>query len=196
MSTASIESRSGTRRALGRGALGLAGLVVAACGPGLEAVHESNLRFEHCHRLDMDARIAPSHREYCWRDWNQTYASDQPLDRIEYARRRIVALESGDARLITVRRQTFGGGRVFEEIGAAPAVERMAAPAPTSAHAPPPKTEPAPPTPAPVGPKPGDACAVECKSTFSDCVRPCNAAKSACEKCNEDYRACMRRCFE
>jgi hypothetical protein len=175
------------------------GLVLGAtvsCGPGLEAIHESNLRFEHCYRLDMDPRIAPSHREYCWRDWNQTYASDQPLDRIEYARRRINALESGDSRLIAVRRETFGGGRVFEEVGAGAPTERMAAPAPTSAHAPPPRTEPAPLPPMPAAPKPGDACSVDCGTAFSTCMRPCDPAKTNCEKCNEDYRACMRRCFQ
>jgi hypothetical protein len=176
---------------------GLALGATVSCGPGLEVVHESNLRFEHCYRLDMDPRIAPGHREYCWRDWNQTYASDQPLDRIEYARRRIVALESGDSRLVTVRRETFGGGRVFEEVGAVSPNDRTAAPAPTSAHAPPPRTEPAPPSPPPAaGPKPGDACAVECNNTFSECMRPCAAVKAACERCNEDYRACMKRCFE
>jgi hypothetical protein len=175
---------------------GLAVGAAVSCGPGLEAVHESNLRFEHCYRLDMDPRIAPGHREYCWRDWNQTYAGDQPLDRIEYARRRIVALESGDSRLVMVRQQTFGGARVFEEVGAVSPNERMAAPAPTSAHAPPPKTEPAPPSLAPAGPKPGDACAVECTNTFTECMRPCDAAKATCERCNLEFRGCMRRCYE
>lgn len=182
-----------------RGPYAIGGIALGAlvsCGPGLEAIHESNLRFEHCYRLDMDQRIAPSHREYCWRDWNQTYAGDQPLDRIEYARRRIVALESGDSRLVSVHHETFGGGRVFEEVGEAAPTSRMAAPAPTSAHAPPPKTEPAPAIPPPVVSKPGDACTVACSSALSDCMRPCDAAKTVCERCNEDYRACMRRCFQ
>jgi hypothetical protein len=171
---------------------------LAACGPGLETIHESNLRFEHCYRLDMDPRIAASHREYCWRDWNQTYAGDQPLDRIEYARRRISTLESGDSRPVSIRRETFGGGRVFEEMDVASPTSRMAAPAPTSAHAPPPKTEPAPPQPEPVvGGRPGDACAVECNNALAECKRPCETKPGDCEqRCPEEYRGCMRRCFD
>jgi hypothetical protein len=197
---ASLHAPHGVLRFLpfrGSGRAAVLGAFVAACGPGLESVHESNLRFEHCYRLDMDPRIAPSHREYCWRDWNQTYASDQPLDRIEYARRRILTLESGDSRLVSVKQQSFGGGRVFEEVGvSASPSERMAAPAPTSAHAPPPKTEPAPVLPEPVVPRPGDTCASDCNGTFAQCTGPCDATKPECQHCNEDYRSCMRRCFE
>jgi hypothetical protein len=113
-------------------------------------MHESNLRFEHCYRLDMDPKIAPSHREHCWRDWTETYAYGQVLDRIEYARRRIVALESGSTELLTIHSSGPEPGRVFAEVGAS-ADAPMAAPAPTSVTAPPPKTEPV----APAAPLPG-----------------------------------------
>jgi hypothetical protein len=174
-----------------------------ACGPSLETMHESNLRFEHCYRLDMDPKIALSHRELCWRDWTEIYASGQPMDRIEYARRRIVALDSGDARLVTIVTTSKSQGRVFTEIGGPAADTPMAAPAPTSAHEPPPKTEPAPkvdtPKPEPPPPglsRPGDACGNECTSTFSECNRLCEAKQADCVACREEYRKCMRRCFE
>lgn len=173
-----------------------------ACGPSLETMHESNLRFEHCYRLDMDPKIAISHRELCWRDWTEIYASGQPMDRIEYARRRIVALDSGDARLVTIVTSPKSQGRVFTEIGGPAADTPMAAPAPTSAHEPPPKTEPAPkveqpkPEPAPGLARPGDACGNECTGTFSECNRLCEAKQADCIACREEYRKCMRRCFE
>src|SRR6201999_1115867 len=102
------------------------------CGPGLEAMHESTLRFEHCYRLDMDAKIAPPHREHCWRDWTETYAGGQPLDRVEYARRRIFQLESGDTKLLTFEATPQPERRVFEEIPQPGPEAPMAAPAPTS----------------------------------------------------------------
>jgi hypothetical protein len=164
-------------------------------------MHDSDLRFEHCYRLDMDARVAAAHREHCWRDWNQTYAHDEPLDRIEYARRRIAALESGDKAELTIHNQAPTSGRVFEEVGSADPVAPMAAPAPTSAHEPPPKTAP---IPAPrssseaiaATTRPGDACAGQCERSFGDCGRLCEAKQADCATCREDYRSCMRRCFQ
>lgn len=189
------------RRAAGLGLLALAGAAGVACGPGLESVHESNFRFEHCYRLDMDARIAPSHREMCWRDWTAAYGSDLPLDHIEYARRRIAALESGDTRLVSIRQHAPTEGRVFEEIG--PSDAPMAAPAPTSAHEPPPRTEPAPQAPvaapAPIegaSARPGAACTSECDKPLAACSKACEEKHADCAPCREDYRRCMRRCFE
>ena len=172
--------------------------VAVACGPGLEALHEGDVRFEHCYRLDMEQKIAPPHREHCWRDWTETYAYGQPLDHVEYARRRIVALESGETELVTVYKEHHQE-RVFAEIAPSATAEApMAAPAPTSAHEPPPKTAPArAPDPAPSGSAmPGQGCAAECGSMLSDCSRLCSAKQADCAECPEDYRRCMRRCFE
>ena len=176
---------------------------LTACGPGLEAVHESNLRFEHCYRLDMDSKIAAPHREHCWRDWTVAYSYDQSLDHIEYARRRIVALESGDTRLVSLRTDAPAEGRVFEEVGAPPPDAPMAAPAPTSAHEPPPKTVPVTrpePLPAASQPaasaRPGDTCAAQCDLPLAECSKLCEAKQADCTICREDYRRCMRRCFE
>jgi hypothetical protein len=193
---ASRKARSGPLSALA-----LSAAAVVGCGPGLEAMHESNLRFEHCYRLDMDPKIAPSHREHCWRDWTETYAEGQPLNRIDYARRRIVTLQSGDTRLVSIFRER-PTERVFAELGSAPPDAPMAAPAPTSAHEPPPRTEPVAKPYAPpgsgggAGERPGEACAAQCGTTLDDCTRLCEAKQADCAECREDYRRCMRRCFE
>jgi hypothetical protein len=171
---------------------------VAACGPGLEAMHESNLRFEHCYRLDLDAKIVPQHREHCWRSWAETYAYGQPLDRVDYAHRRVVQLESGDSRLMIIQRDS-PGERVFDEFGGGGSITPMAGPAPTSAHEPPPKTAPAPEPPARPSagaPRPGEACALQCDGPLVDCSRLCGAKHADCATCREEYRGCMRRCFE
>jgi hypothetical protein len=76
-------------------------------------IHESSVRFEHCYRLDMDTAIAASHRLHCWRDWTHTYAEGQSQDRVEYARRRIIALESGDNRLVTIHTAPRPQARLF-----------------------------------------------------------------------------------
>lgn len=179
------------------GALACLGAVAWGCGPGLEMKHESNLRFEHCYRLDMDPRIAWQHREHCWRDWTERYTVDQPLDRIEYARRRIADMESGETRVLSIHEAPRPRDRVFAEVGTEGETP-MAAPAPTSAHAPPPKTEPvAPPPPPPsASVRPGSSCAEECGKAGDACDRLCAAKQADCATCREDYRACMRRCFE
>jgi hypothetical protein len=181
----------------------LACTATVACGPGLEAMHENTLRFEHCYRLDMDVKIAPPHREHCWRDWTETYAVGQPLDRVEYARRRITQLESGEGRTLAIQ-GAHPGARVFEELApSASAAAPMAAPAPTSAHAPPPTIAPAPEAaagaraaPSSDAPRPGDACAMGCGTTLGGCTRLCETKQADCATCREDYRRCMRRCFE
>jgi hypothetical protein len=177
-------------------------VLVFGCGPGLEAMHESTLRFEHCYRLDMDVSIASPHREHCWRDWTETYASGQPYDRIEYARRRISQLESGDTRLLTFSNSSRPETRVFEELPPANPAAPMAAPAPTSAHEPPPKTAPGPKEPSAADSanssslRPGDACSALCSTGLDSCSHGCQNRQVDCAACAEDYRSCMRRCFE
>ena len=138
-------------------------VIAVGCGPGLEAMHESTLRFEHCYRLDMDTRIAPPHREHCWRDWTETYAAGQPLDRVEYARRRISQLESGDTATIAIGGNAQPERRVFVEELAPNPQAPIAAPAPTNVH---------------------------------ECNRLCQRKQADCPPCAQDYRSCMRRCFE
>ncbi len=169
------------------------------CGPGLEQMHESTLRFEHCYRLDMDTRIAPPHREHCWRDWTETYSAGQSLDRVEYARRRLSQLESGDTAVVAIGVNARPERRVFEELASPNPQSPMAAPAPTNVHEPPPKTAPAPgDTAKAVSPsvRPGQKCTESCDTTLDDCNRLCAGKHLDCTGCAPDYRACMRRCFE
>lgn len=173
----------------------------AGCGPGLETVHESNVRFEHCYRLDMDQSVAASHREYCWRSWSKAYAHGQPRDKVEYARRRITALESGATQRIEIQPSGGRRERVFSVVGGPdrestpPPEAPIAAPAPTSPTEPPPAIAPAEPPP-PAAQAPATECTTECRGAWSECRNECAGAEDACNACVEDYRGCMRRCFE
>jgi hypothetical protein len=184
---------------------GTAMLWTLSCGPSVQSIHEGNVRFEHCYRLDADRQIASSHRQACWSDWVERYTYGQSGDRIEYAKRRIssrrptLSLEPGDAS------------------AAPPPPPNDPAPMPTSIHAPPPaKAVAATPADAGVldggtdaGPSPTDSttappgatCAVACRSDWDSCHKPCadkqvDTASRRCQSCDVDYRACMRRCFK
>ncbi|MBX3184803.1 MAG: hypothetical protein KIT72_07850 [Polyangiaceae bacterium] len=76
----------------------LALCALPGCGAGFEALHESEVRFEHCYRLDLEARAAPTHRLFCWQEWLETHTADQPRDRVRHAERRVASLTAGDDR--------------------------------------------------------------------------------------------------
>jgi hypothetical protein len=159
----------------------------ASCGPSFEAVHEGNVRFEHCYRLDHDEEIASSHRDYCWTQWVQVYTYGQPQDRVEYAKRRIRVLRG---------EPPPGVQRDRSQVLSSPAAADSATPA----------TDP---RPAALGVAeeiattklqgtelPGDSCATSCRNALSQCRKGCQTAPKGCAPCEPDYNSCMRRCFE
>ncbi len=182
-------------------------LVVAggACGPSVSAIYEGNVRFEHCYRLDLDARVARGHRTACWREWSERYTYGQTRDRLEYAKRRIGALDAGDDSRPTLDLSP-------RDAGAAPGE----APAPTNLHAPPPplistskpeppvdagapdarKSETADAAPSP----PGAECRAGCESTWKTCSSSCDLdaglRRGGCKLCDTDYGRCVQRCLK
>lgn len=179
--------------------------VTGACGPSVQSIYEGNVRFEHCYRLDLEVDAAPTHREACWKEWLSMYTYGQPRDRIDYARRRARAFSSGDPNCpkLEIASSKQSESRQFY----------LVVPAPTSVHAPPPPIatrwygDAGAPPPAPsapsapaVAPAPKDDCGSACRSSYSECVRPCDpdAGKvdPACKSCDADYKACMKRCFQ
>ena len=179
----------------------------AACGPSVQSIYEGNVRFEHCYRLDLDADIAPTHRQACWNEWLALYTYGQPRDRLEYARRRSHAFVTGDPNTpkldIGAPDSKSGEARQFY----------LMVPSPTSVHASPPAvatrlytdggvppTTPVVPTAEKVAPAPQDACTSTCRETFSACTSECesDAGKppASCKACDPDYKRCMKRCFQ
>jgi hypothetical protein len=146
--------------------------LVCACGPSLKTVHEGTVRFEHCNRLDLDQRVTKNECSQCWKSWLAEYTYGQPRDRIDYARRRSVALANGDegARPVLKVDDQSSEARQFY----------LVVPGPTSVRAPPPpvatvwkdadagalaKTS-------EVGP-PAESCADDCRSTWQTCSSGC-----------------------
>jgi hypothetical protein len=176
-------------------------LMLGACGPSVQSIYEGNVRFEHCYRLDLEVDTAPTHREACWKEWLSMYTYGQPRDRIEYARRRVHAFAGGD-----VDRPSLNVGDTKK---AEARQFYLVVPAPTSVHAPPPPIAtrwygdagtPADAASAERAVAPGDQCSTTCRDTHSGCTTSCasDAGKSdpGCMTCDQDYKSCMKRCFQ
>lgn len=187
------------------GALVICGGLTLGCGSSFESVYESDIRFEHCYRLDLDEEIAPSHRLHCWQGWLDSYVFGQPRDRIEYARRRVQTLRSGDTARPTLNLDATGAQQTAGGPGTAP----NTAPAPTSPHAPPPAVvedpdarRPPPPTPKP---EPGEikdpgqerSCLVRCYRDLEECRDRCvqDDPQVHCKTCDADFLGCNQRCI-
>jgi len=170
----------------------------------VQSIHEGNVRFEHCYRLDLELDTASGHRQACWSSWLSQYTYGQPRDRLDYARKRVRSFSTGD-----------GAGRRLLVSGEGRDEKRqfyLVVPAPSSVHAPPPPiatrlhavmTPPVVEDPAKLAKSseqaaPGEVCASECRSAFSSCSKDCEPASQggACASCDPDYRKCMQRCFE
>jgi hypothetical protein len=59
-------------------------------------VHDGNHYFEHCYGADFNPHVRESDREACWNAWLAHYTRHQPAHRIDYAMRRVEALQSGE----------------------------------------------------------------------------------------------------
>ena len=175
-----------------------------SCGPSVQSIHEGNVRFEHCYRLDLETEAASGHRRACWTTWLERYTYGQSRDRLEYANRRVTAFKSGDT--APPKLQVGGDERADES-----RQFYLVVPAPTSVHAPPPPIatrmnvptelppEPAPsPAAAPSTPAPAESCATACRGAFVSCSSLCEVqtTSAACKSCDPDYKKCMQRCFE
>lgn len=188
-----------------RKSLVVTAVVALGCGPSVRGVHQSNLRFEHCNRLDLDGDVAPTHRLACWREWLHDPTVGQTDDRRAYAALRVAAIEAGEqGPLVLALAPASGATSALAPASAGPVV----APPPLDPHGSPPAVV-APPAPAatesasaapsaaPARIVPAAACQDLCTTAWTACGKACDdAPKSpACLRCSTDYRACMRRCF-
>lgn len=165
--------------------------VAIACGPSVQLRYEGDVRFEHCHRLDHDPGIVPSHRRACWRDWLSRWTRGQTDDRVAYAHRRLAQLDRGDTSTLVLGDGDSAPGD--EEALAAhvppPAVLREPAP-PAASSAPPPLAPEVAPPPA----APAEECTRGCERAWQQCQEGCPPAGQGCPGCTGTYRRCVRRC--
>jgi hypothetical protein len=59
-------------------------------------VHDGNVYFEHCYGADFEPNVSDSDREACWNAWLAHYTRHQPAHRIDYAMRRVEALQAAE----------------------------------------------------------------------------------------------------
>lgn len=150
-------------------ALGTLGalLVAGGCGPSIQSIHEGSVRFEHCYRLDLDPKIALSHRHACWEQWLEVYSFGQSRDRLEHARRRVEELTAGDPNppRLNLESHRKREARQFY----------MSTPGPVNVHAPPPPVA----APAVDAEPPGDTCVQACQRERAACEKRCPPAETS-----------------
>lgn len=62
-------------------------------------MHQGDRYFEHCYGADFDRRVTPAQNEACWQAWIAHYTRHQPPHRVDYAMRRVEALQAGEPAL-------------------------------------------------------------------------------------------------
>jgi hypothetical protein len=158
------------------------------CGPSFEAIQEGDLRFAHCDRLDLDPKIAPSHRLHCWREWRRVYTYGQTRDRVEYAQRRIAEVLSGDSDPPFVLPD--GAARRQSDVPPAPN-PALSSPPPI---VPQPGAEPSESRDGdPVGVSTG-GCRSRCEATRAECAPSCEMQPTGCHDCESSFQACLGNC--
>gem|GEM_PF-5107294 len=70
-----------------------------ACAPSHRMVHDGNVYFERCYGAEFNDKVSPIEREACWNAWLADYTRHQPAHRIDYAMRRVEAIQAGDGTL-------------------------------------------------------------------------------------------------
>ena len=195
---------------------GCALAVLGGCSPTYQSLHDGDVRFEHCYRVDEERQVPINEKLQCWREWTHRYRHGQSRDRVGYALERERTLA-----------QALAAGEQAAPRGAA-GVARRTLPQPMNPFAPPPQTM----TPASAvaeggataeavhaartsadagtnaegssalasetsavpADAPGASCAGACGKTWNACRQQCKGG--ACRTgCDEHYRGCMRACF-
>lgn len=148
-------------------------------------VHDGNVYFEDCYGGDFNPEVSDALREACWNAWLAHYTRHQPAHRIDYAMRRVEALQSGEPPLglpgITtgaVAPVTADGSLITTEgpragAEAATLLDRNASPTGV-AH----------------------GCTGACGDQESKCMAGCPENVLACrDNCMRDRAICMHGCY-
>ena len=148
---------------------------LVACGPSMRNLVESDMRFEHCYRIDEDPSTPLDHKRSCWHEWTSHYAKGQDRSRVNYAKDRVKVLNGAIA-------------------SSPPPVAAAACPPPANPYAPPPA----------VAPKddkssaaPGTAtvCSDTCTKAWRACSTPCGTESGCMINCDTKFRECVKACL-
>lgn len=154
----------------------LAPLALIACGPSLKAAVESDMRFEHCYRIDDDPSTSVMAKRGCWSEWSARYTRGQARERLNYAHSRIKVLD--------------GALATAPPPNASPSAA-VACPPPSTPYAPPPAVVPK--GEAVTGT--ASACSDTCTTAWRTCSTPCSAAAACVLACDDKFRLCVKACL-
>ena len=171
--------RIGSRARFVAAALGSFGLV-ACGGVSVRYVVESDMRFEHCYRIDEDPSVPVGDKRACWTDWRQKYERGQDPNRITYVAERLRVLD-----------QTSPNGSP----NVAAANTAVGCPLPNSPYAPPPPVATSGVAIGVNAPPPDVGCSDTCNRDWKTCSPTCSGDIDCLGKCDGKLRTCMKGCF-
>jgi hypothetical protein len=147
----------------------------AGCIPSHRILHQGNRYFEQCYGADFDRRVTATQNEACWSAWLAHYTRHQPALRVDYAMRRVEALQAGEPAL-----RLPGLQRSETAVGLAPEQQALLA---TAQQGNQPKAE---------GTALADAGVV---SIPNGCLDTCNSYEGRClSECASDNVDCRHGC--
>lgn len=152
-------------------------------------VHDGNVYFEHCYGADFNPKVSPEKREACWMAWLADYTRHQAAHRVDYAMRRVEAIQAGAQTLML---SGFPGGQDSAPSDAKTAARfaqprraRLGTEVATTAQL---DGEDA--------ATPGHGCEAVCGQLQSDCNQQCPADLPDCMPlCKRDAAICRRGCY-
>jgi hypothetical protein len=77
-------------------------IAAMGCGPSLRRMHRSEVYFERCYAADFDPAVAIAQRRACWLAWMEHWQADQPPDRVDYVRERVLRLDPERAAIVAL----------------------------------------------------------------------------------------------
>lgn len=154
------------------GLVGLAaGVGIGACGAGVGATYEGDVRFERCMALDWQAEVDPTIRKKCWAEWSTYFTAGQTRDRIEYAEEQAGLVASS---------------RVAEPV--------RAVPEPTNVFAPPPMMLKDPDAGVGDGARVVEPCKDDCTAAKDACLEGCDRGRKCERACSLSFTRCIDKC--
>lgn len=160
------------------GSLGL----LACGGVSVRYVVESDMRFEHCYRIDEDPRVSVDDKRACWTDWREKYQRGQDPNRITYVAERLRVLDVSAAK----------GTPSTPTVAAATAA---GCPLPNSPYAPPPPVATSGVSVGMNAAPPDVTCSDTCNHDWKSCGPTCSGDLDCLGKCDGKLRTCMKGCF-
>lgn len=144
-------------------------------------VHEGDTYFERCYAADFNLRIRPEQREACWQAWVAHYTRHQPAHRVDYALRRIEALQNGEPALLLPGLPASSAGKAVEIDDAGSLARAQASLSPVMQGD---------------GGPVQNGCLTFCNDYESRCVARCPGNDVAChDGCQRERALCLQGCY-